>query len=65
LLDDRIASAGFKFADCDLMGIPVRIVISPRSLEKGMVEIQSRDGVLKEEIDFYKCLELIKTYKAN
>ena len=65
LLDDRIASAGFKFADCDLMGIPVRIVISPRSLEKGMVEIQSRDGVLKEEIDFYKCIELIKTYKAN
>ncbi|HQC54298.1 MAG TPA: proline--tRNA ligase [Clostridia bacterium] len=65
LLDDRVASAGFKFADCDLMGIPVRIVISPRSLEKGMVEIQSRDGVIKEEVDFYNCLEHIKAYKEN
>ncbi len=43
LYDDRATvSAGVKFADCDLMGIPVRAVISPRSLENGEVEIQLR-----------------------
>ena len=34
LMDDRAASAGYKFADCDLMGIPLRLVVSPRALEK-------------------------------
>ncbi len=43
LYDDRATvSAGVKFADCDLMGIPIRAVISPRSLENGEVEIQLR-----------------------
>ncbi len=43
LFDDRATvSAGVKFADCDLMGIPVRVVVSPRSLENGEVEMQLR-----------------------
>ena len=33
LMDDRAASAGYKFADCDLMGIPLRLVVSPRAIE--------------------------------
>ena len=50
IFDDRDASPGFKFADCDLMGIPVRVVVSPRSLKSGSVEIASRSGEIKEDI---------------
>ncbi len=43
IFDDRATlSPGYKFADCDLMGIPLRVVVSPRSLENGEVELQTR-----------------------
>jgi prolyl-tRNA synthetase len=42
LLDDRDTSAGAKFADADLMGIPYRVVISDKSLEKGGLEFKRR-----------------------
>ncbi len=41
LYDDREESAGFKFADADLVGIPYRIVVG-RKIREGKVEIQSR-----------------------
>lgn len=45
LWDDRTeASAGEKFADADLIGIPTRIVLSKRSLEQGGVEIKKRNS---------------------
>lgn len=44
LYDDRIdATAGAKFADSDLIGIPTRIIVSPKTLEKGSVEIKKRN----------------------
>ena len=42
LLDDRGEKAGFMFNDADLMGIPFRITVSPRSLEQGMAEFRLR-----------------------
>ncbi|MFL2635965.1 MAG: proline--tRNA ligase [Tepidiformaceae bacterium] len=42
LIDDRDESPGSKFKDADLLGIPIRLTISPRSLEKGGVEFKSR-----------------------
>lgn len=42
LLDDRDTGAGAKFADADLMGIPYRVVISDKSLEKGGIEFKKR-----------------------
>ncbi|MEI6222612.1 MAG: proline--tRNA ligase, partial [bacterium] len=42
LFDDRSEKAGFKFKDADLLGIPLRIVISKRSLDKGGVEVKKR-----------------------
>ena len=44
LFDDREGvSAGERFADSDLIGIPVRIVVSPRTLENASVEIKKRN----------------------
>jgi len=42
LFDDRNESPGVKFNDADLLGIPVRVIISPRTLESNSVEIKKR-----------------------
>lgn len=43
LYDDRLGeSAGVKFNDVDLLGLPVRVVISPRNLASGVVELKRR-----------------------
>ncbi len=42
LVDDREESAGRKFNDADLIGIPLRITIGKRTLSEGKVEIKSR-----------------------
>ncbi len=44
LYDDRSESAGVKFMDADLMGMPVRITVSERSLNQGGVEFKPRTG---------------------
>ncbi len=42
LVDDRPDSAGIKFKDADLLGMPTRLTLGPRSLEKGGVEVRDR-----------------------
>lgn len=42
LFDDRAESPGVKFNDADLLGIPLRVVISPRTLKTGSVEVKMR-----------------------
>jgi len=42
LIDDRGESAGIKFKDAELTGIPIRITVGPRTLENGEVEIKTR-----------------------
>ncbi len=42
LLDDRVESAGVKFNDADLIGSPIRITVSERSLGQGGVEVKGR-----------------------
>jgi prolyl-tRNA synthetase len=42
LFDDRNESPGVKFNDADLLGIPIRVTISPRTLEKNSAEIKQR-----------------------
>jgi prolyl-tRNA synthetase len=43
LYDDREeGSAGVKFNDADLLGMPVRVTVSPRSIENGGAEVKRR-----------------------
>ena len=44
LFDDRRERAGVKFMDADLIGIPIRITVGERGLEKGCVELKRRTG---------------------
>jgi prolyl-tRNA synthetase len=60
LCDDRDIRAGEKFADSDLLGIPLRVIISEKTIEKGEVEVKERISgkvnIIKEEglVDFVK-----------
>ena len=51
LWDDRGEKAGFMFADADLIGVPLRVVISPKTLAEGKVEFKTRDGAEKAMVD--------------
>jgi prolyl-tRNA synthetase len=50
LYDDRNERPGAKFADADLVGLPWRLVIGPRGLKDGKVELKRRDGSVDEEV---------------
>ena len=42
LLDDRDARAGEKFADADLLGLPLRVTVGKKTLEDGAVDVRDR-----------------------
>lgn len=50
LYDDRDERPGAKFASMDLIGIPYQIVVGPRGLEKGVVEVKVRATGTKNEV---------------
>ena len=49
LYDDRDAGPGEKFADAELLGVPLRLTVGKRSLESGAVEAQVRRGRVDHE----------------
>lgn len=42
LYDDRIESPGVKFNDADLIGLPLRLVVSARNIDQGVIEVKNR-----------------------
>ena len=52
---------GFKFADYELKGIPVRLVIGARDLEKGVVEVMRRDTLEKHEAPLAGIADYVNT----
>ncbi len=60
LFDDRIESPGVKFNDADLLGIPFRVTISPRTIRENRVEIKKRS---EKEADLIPATEAIVRLK--
>jgi prolyl-tRNA synthetase len=60
LFDDRIESAGVKFNDADLIGLPLRVVISKRSLKNGGVELKLRAHKENRIIPVTEALQAIQ-----
>ena len=50
---------GFKFADYELKGVPVRLVMGGRDLENGTVEVMRRDTLEKETVQFEGIAEYV------
>ena len=50
-IDDRDnVRSGFKFAEYELKGVPVRLALGPRDLENGTIELVRRDTLEKETV---------------
>jgi len=52
LLDDVDNSAGVKFANMDLIGLPIQMIVGPKSVEKGEVEIKNRKTGEAKQMNF-------------
>ena len=59
LLDDRDGRAGVKFKDADLLGIPVRITVSEKTLKENKVEIKERNKTSADLSDIEKVLDIV------
>jgi prolyl-tRNA synthetase len=65
IYDDRDARPGQKFADADLMGIPCRVVISQKSLDKNKLEIKYRTSDKTELLEAEKLISKLAGFKTK
>jgi prolyl-tRNA synthetase len=59
LFDDRNVSTGEKLADADLIGIPFRVIISDKSIEKGGFEVKKRNEDDSKIVNYEDFLEML------
>ena len=57
LVDDRQESAGVKFNDADLIGMPLRVVLGPKNLKNGKVELKTRKTGEIALVDSHRVIE--------
>ena len=62
LWDERAVSAGVMFSDADLFGVPLRIVVSPKGLKNGTIEIAARDKSMKEIVPEAEAVDFAYNY---
>ena len=60
IYDDRVVSAGIMFSDADLLGVPVRATVSPKTCGRNVVEISTRDKSLKEDVPTETAVKYLK-----
>ena len=63
--DDRPVSAGVMFSDADLFGVPVRVVVSPKGLKNGTIEIASRDKSMQEKRPIDEAADFVYNYVSS
>ncbi|MDE5637009.1 MAG: proline--tRNA ligase, partial [Alistipes sp.] len=69
-VDDRDnVRSGFKFAEYELKGVPVRLAMGPRDVENGTIELARRDTLTKEVVSqdglVERCVALMDEIQAN
>jgi prolyl-tRNA synthetase len=60
LLDDRAQRPGEKFADADLLGVPLRVTVGKKTLEDGAVDLRVRETGADERIPRGDLLQRIE-----
>ena len=69
LYDDRDIRPGAMFSDADLLGAPIRVVVSPKNLANGEIEISTRDKQIQVKVPvdeaFGKVRKIIDTLYAQ
>lgn len=65
IYDDRKVSAGFMFSDADLLGVPVRVIVSPRNLKENVCEVVTRDKTYSAKVPVEETVETVKNLVAE
>lgn len=66
IYDDRKVSAGVMFSDADLIGVPFRVIVSPRNMKQNIVEIVSRDKCFSAHVSMTSAAkEILKILSAT
>ena len=65
IMDDRDVQAGIQFADADLLGVPIRIIVSQKNTNNGQVEIATRDKSVKTVVDIDNLEKTIEEIVKN
>ncbi len=66
IYDDREGVRGGQmFADADLLGVPIRVIVSPRNLQNNKVEISTRDKSINDSVDVSNALEYVMKLKEQ
>jgi prolyl-tRNA synthetase len=65
LYDDRRESLGAKFKDADLIGLPLRLTLTPRSLQRGGVEVKARDDAESRIVPVDDVVEAVRSKLAD
>ena len=61
IYDDRPVSAGVMFSDADLLGVPVCVIVSPKTLGRGAVEVAARDKSFRQDASVDTACQEIAT----
>lgn len=61
IYDDRDVSAGTMFADADLLGVPVRVIVGPKNLKNNQLELVSRDKRISRLVDVEAAIPEIQS----
>lgn len=65
VLDDRAISPGVMFSEADLMGLPIRVTVSPRNMKEGVVEISTRDKRFQKKVPVDGAAAVITAMRAQ
>ncbi|NJM41140.1 MAG: proline--tRNA ligase [Anaerolineae bacterium] len=65
LLDDRDVSPGVKFGDADLIGLPIRLTVSERSLKNGGIEFKLRRSDVSEIVPVADAIRTVRAVMAS
>lgn len=60
IYDDRKVRPGVMFSDADLLGVPVRVIVSPRNMEESVAELVTRDKSVQEKVAIDKVIDAVK-----
>jgi prolyl-tRNA synthetase len=65
IYDDRQVRPGVMFSDADLLGVPIRVIVSPRNLKENCCEIVTRDKTVSKKVEKDTVFAEIKQMMEN
>ena len=65
IYDDRNIRPGAMFSDADLLGVPIRVIVSPRNLKEGVCEVVTRDKTVNMKVEIDKVIDTVKAMIAE